>query len=63
MQTSVRAVNDVVGRALLLVGPTATAHNGLVATKTASLVVMYHIYEIADVSVFDLKCKDWPGGT
>ena len=57
------AVNDVVGRALQLVGPTATAHDGLVATKTASLVVTHHMCQIADVSVFDLKCKDWPGGT
>jgi hypothetical protein len=61
--TDVRgAVDEVVARALRMVGPAAIGKTGLVATSTASQVVTYRLYDIADVSVYDFRSNDWPGG-
>jgi len=56
------AVDQVVVRTLRLITPIARTRTGLVTTKTASLVVIHHLYEIANVYVTDFKSSDWPGG-
>lgn len=58
-----RAVDQVVGRAVEVIGMAGrTDRSSLFATNTALLVVFHHLYEIAGVSVHDFTSDDWPGG-